>query len=94
MWGNVWLCLWPSSHDFSDFILSHLVHLQSAVVYEEPSADLVRNSSSEQDSPGHSEDHVERDAESTHSAKLLVSTQVVDHGASSRQSVGCRPEWQ
>ena len=53
------LCLWPSSHDFSDFVLSHLVEFQGAVVHEEPSADLVRNGSGKQDSPGNSKDHVE-----------------------------------
>ena len=83
MWSNMWLSLWPCSHDFSDFILSHLRLAEATIIDEHSSADLVCNCGSEEHSPCNSKDNVERNAHSFDSAHLLMSTQEVDTDTSS-----------
>ena len=94
MGSDVGLGLWPCPHDFSHFILCHLVLAKTVVIDKHSSADLICNSGSEENSPRNAEYDVERDAHGFYSTELLVSAEEVDACASCGNTVEKESEWQ
>ena len=94
MGSDMWLSIWPCSHDFSDFILCHLVLAEAMVIDKHSSADLVSNCGGKEYSPRNAEDDVEGDAHGLNSTELLMSAQEVNCSTSSGDAVECESERQ
>ena len=69
--------IWPRSHYLLDLVLCHLMFLHLHVVDEETTSDLLAHHTCQTNSETNAEYHVESNLESSHSAHLVLSAQVV-----------------
>ena len=93
MWCYVRFSVWPCSHDFPHFILSHLIHFECFKVNEESPTDLVCNYCCEQYPPSNTEDHIKGDAHGTDPSQLLMSAQEIYSSTSCSETIGSESEW-
>ena len=85
--GDVRLGVGPHPHHLPHFVVRHFVLAKGNVVDEESSTELIGDGHRDQGPPSETEHHIERDAESTDTAELVVPAQVVDASSADSEPV-------
>ena len=80
----------PGAHDLFDFVFGHIVLSESHVVAEDAARELIGHQGSQASPPCHTEYHVERNAQGSDSAELVVTTQVVDANTANSSTIECK----